>query len=295
MSAAAPPTHSASMRSDGTGILEQVWRSDDGGWKAALEVDQTNPFFFDHSLDHIPGMLTICGLGDLARNGVWAPEVRRLRGNVAFRSIGELEHPVVVAWGPLEAGRRTARITQGPTVLAEGWVAASVEDETDTHDAQQPATSRLEHAEARLLHRSRAENIMLGEPHPDQQGRICAAVIPPLPGHQLHGDREERYSAEVLIEAGRQYSTWLLHKFGDWPMGTQGLWIGLDIDIPVQVPRTLPVTLRWRRHPIPPGKVLLTFDLVTGDGEAVIGSLGYTSRGLSASAYARYRESRSNS
>src|SRR5690349_10728812 len=62
---------------------------------APMQVDQDHPFFFDHPLDHVPGMLLVAQLLDLAR--VVAPGTanpwpgRRLKLALDFPRFCELD------------------------------------------------------------------------------------------------------------------------------------------------------------------------------------------------------------
>lgn len=80
---------------------------------ATLKVDQDNLFFFDHANDHVPGMLILEGMRevavDMASRLPWAagllPKVDNIE--VEYRSFAELDQPVsiVVHLNPSAAGR----------------------------------------------------------------------------------------------------------------------------------------------------------------------------------------------
>lgn len=79
------------------------------GWTAGIVVDQGHPTLFDHPLDHIPGMLQIEAMRQLATavlvsaRGVPASSVRLDGLDVRFTSFGELGLPASCVAGPPES------------------------------------------------------------------------------------------------------------------------------------------------------------------------------------------------
>src|SRR3954451_13757799 len=49
-------------------VLAAPGRREDGGWEVQLPVDESHQYFFDHPLDHVPGMLLLEGLIRLAEH-----------------------------------------------------------------------------------------------------------------------------------------------------------------------------------------------------------------------------------
>ncbi|WP_328958732.1 AfsA-related hotdog domain-containing protein [Kitasatospora purpeofusca] len=274
---------------------------DSDGWLADLRVDQTDPFFFDHPLDHVPGMLLLCGMADLVVAVTDIPAAGRVRAAMTFHSMAELGPELELCVVPLEDGRRTLRTVQGSAPVADGWVEVS--------SADGPAwPNRLEGsahppAQASLVHRVRPENVMIGDPSV-ADGRVAAAVVFPSEDHALSGRRPGVHRTEAVVEAGRQLSTWLTHRTGGWSLDTQILLRGVTVDLPVGMPCSLPLALRWQTVPISASRTEYRFDLIAGgdlssddsgdSGEApVVGSLVYTGKIMRPEVYARFRANRS--
>ncbi|MET8153718.1 AfsA-related hotdog domain-containing protein [Actinoplanes sp. NPDC049668] len=253
---------------------------------ARLRVDQDDPFFFDHPLDHVPGMLLVCGAVGLVRAGAGGESGDRIRAAMTFRNICELDPAPEVRVSGGDRGRIS--VTQGPVTVADGWFEFSAAD--DVPATGSPAGSGPQApASAVLVHRSRDENIMIGAPA-QGDGHVTAAVLPPSDGHALAGRRPGAHAVEYLVEAGRQFSTWLPHRLGRWPLDAHMLWIGVTADLPMRLPRSLPVALRWQRAPIAGDKAKFHFDLIAADGSGpVLGSLRYASKMLGPDEYSRFR------
>ncbi|KJY28589.1 hypothetical protein VR45_32045 [Streptomyces sp. NRRL S-495] len=268
---------------------------DKDGWLADLRVDQSDPFFFDHPLDHVPGMLLVCAMADLVVAVTDIPAAGRVGAAMTFHSMVELGPELELCIVPFEDGRRTLRAVQGSTPVADGWVEVSSADLPAW--PHRPEGSAHPPAQASLVHRVRPENVMIGDPSV-ADGRVTAAVVFPPEGHALSGRRPGVLRTEAVVEAGRQLSTWLTHRVGGWSLDTQILLRGLAVDLPVGIPRSLPLALRWQTVPISAGRTEYRFDLIaSGDGDAdegpVVGSLIYTGKIMRPEVYARFRANRS--
>jgi hypothetical protein len=284
-----PSSATALLDTEPPGLLGPVHRlSDQDGGLVDLRVDQSDPFFFDHPLDHVPGMLMVCGMGELARACVDTASEGRVQGAMTFRSICELDPAPVLLLDASNTERRKVRGMQNSAVVAEGWFEFSAGDDAPERECRVDA-SRWAPAEASLVHRARNENIMIGDPW-QADGHVTAAVLPPPAGHALDAGAPDTHPVEGLVEAGRQFSTWLPHRFGGWPLDAHMLWIGVTADLPAGLPRSLPVALRWRVAPIARNKAKFHLDLVSADGRnPVLGSLCYASKVLGPAEYTRFR------
>ncbi|WP_460109550.1 AfsA-related hotdog domain-containing protein [Streptomyces sp. YKOK-J1] len=259
-------------------------------WLTDLTVDQSNPFFYDHPLDHVPGMLLVCAMADAVSDRVDVPAGSRVKWVVNFRVMPELTPRLVLYAAPPENGRHTLRVTQGPVVVSDSWFTLTADPEADRPAAASlPPAPAAEPARAFLVHRTRPENVMLGEPLAED-GVFTAAVLLPEAGHTLASRRPDRRSVKSVVEAGRQFATWLSHRVGGWPDEVQMLWLRLTADLPADLPAGLPLALRWRQARMSDDKARLTFELIASDGPGTrIGSLVYVSKGLTPEAYRAFR------
>ncbi|MER5866261.1 AfsA-related hotdog domain-containing protein [Kitasatospora sp. NPDC002040] len=266
---------------------------DRDGWTADLTVDQSDPFFFDHPLDHVPGMLLICAMTDLVVAGTDISGAGRIKAGVTLHSMAELGPELELSASKLEGERCAVRISQESTPIADGWAEFSPADLPVRPNGLDGGG--IPPAQASLVHRVRPENVMIGDPSV-VGGRVTAAVVFPAEGHALSGRRPGIHRTEAVVEAGRQLSTWLTHRTGGWSLDTQILLRGVAADLPVGVPSSLPLTLRWQTVPISASRTEYRFDLIAGrdGGEGpVVGSLVFTGKILRPEVYARFRASRS--
>ncbi|WP_054010941.1 ScbA/BarX family gamma-butyrolactone biosynthesis protein [Arthrobacter sp. ERGS1:01] len=87
----------------------------------ALRVDQAHPIFFDHPLDHVPGMLLVEAARQALRVASGIPHADFASFNAEFRSLVELAHAVEVSasleGNGTESGSAGVRISRGGRVL----------------------------------------------------------------------------------------------------------------------------------------------------------------------------------
>jgi len=246
---------------------------------AILHVDQDHPFFFDHPLDHVPGMLLAAALLDRVRADI--PAGARLALSLRFSTLCELDEPTALVATPQDEGW-TLTATQGSRSVCEGQV--TVRPDTAPAPVRRPGrTARPIGAE--LVHRARPENIVLGEPE-------CTDGVLRFPLLPTRGYLAERadgdYGVEVLVEAGRQLATLLTHTVDGHPLDAQLLWCGLEADLPLALPGDAALALSCRPEPAKGRKLRYRAGLIGVDGRPH-GSVQITCMAVSAASYRRFR------
>ncbi|MEU8799825.1 AfsA-related hotdog domain-containing protein [Spirillospora sp. NPDC048819] len=259
-----------------------------------LVVDESDPFYFDHPLDHVPGMLLFSGLLDLA---VRADELRsrgrppgRVVAGLDFTRFCELRGATTLSCRAIPGPNRawTVAARQADEEVCAGSIAFA--DDVPAvpagmRGAGEPAASRR--APAALVHRHRPENILVGEPVRRGRGVVEAAVLQPPAGPE---PRPPFRGPVEIVEAGRQFATMLEHEEHGRPMDTTLLWAALRLDIPCRLDREAPLLLRWpiTRAPGRRSHCKATLaDAVTG---ADLGSLTYEAYAVDPDQYARTRK-----
>jgi A-factor biosynthesis hotdog domain len=268
----------------------------DDGWAAILHVDRDDPFFFDHPLDHVPGMLLIAGLLDLVRtldSDAGDPTTRRLALSLTFSTLCELDEPTrllatgyertsvadVRTWA-VRAGQRGRTGCEGRATLRYGAPHAV------------PRTLRSipppSLVDARLVHRARRENVLLGEVE-RAGGAFRVPVRRPAPGGFLLRRGGGGYCVETLIEAGRQLTTLFAHTVAGHPLGTQLLWCDVAADLPWTLPGEAALALRSRPQPAKGRRMRYLAELVGADDDRVRGTIEYGCMAVSAASFRRFR------
>jgi hypothetical protein len=230
--------------------------TDGGGWSAVLDVPRDEPYFFDHPLDHMPGMALISGLLGLVRVSATDLEsAGRLTFQLNLPAFCDLDAPVRLE----SPDGVVVRASQYGRACSEGTV-QFVPGEAP--NAGTPVDPRFaEPAPQRLVHRARAINVLVsdvvvtGDVH-------TSAVRRPASRHILATPPGTALPAEVLIDAARQYGTMLTHEALGAPADSQLVLLGMRAELPAGVRD--PVYLRWHVTPPPRGKATIDIDVAVG-------------------------------
>jgi len=232
-------------------------------WRSTLAVDLGDPFFFDHPLDHVPGMMLISALLELVRASTseqvtggpgWGR--RRLVAALWFPRFCELDEPTELrACPPSGAGGWAVQASQsrGPVCLGSVHI-----DDTGPELPSGPARDRrpnggpevpelsLEAADAEFVHRARPENILVSRISPQDGGTRRVAVLgSPDEDHFTRRTGASR-SAEELLEAARQVATMVWPCEYGWPADVLLTLNRVEAELPVALDRRRPLELRWR-------------------------------------------------
>jgi hypothetical protein len=263
---------------------------------AVLNVDQDHPFFFDHPLDHVSGMLIVTGFLDLIRTSVdpylGARRGRRLRLSLKFLKFCELDRRVWMHAEPNPAAggdEWAVRAVQNDYTVGKGSVELVKEVEAMPHwpTDDSPVTPIA----STLVHRADPRNVVIGTPMTTSDVYDVPLFSPPS-GHFLRRHGDERYGIEEIIESGRQLFTAASHLAHDRPLDTKLVWIELTADLPAGAPRCVPLALRWPVRPPLGNTGVLDIDLVARGTSRRFGSLSYVMKSFTPNAYRELREAR---
>jgi A-factor biosynthesis hotdog domain len=217
-----------------------------GGWGAAasarLRVDEHHPYFFDHPLDHVPGILILEGILQLLETAL--PEGHFVCGiRLQFKQFCEKTSPTLIRLRAEPAGghRYAVQVTQ------DGVEAAHCEAEIAPQPAARQATvpaprSAKPRPDPRYVHKFDAENVLITELEDTVPGVRCACdLLPPPGGHVLNEGGVDSWPLLYVFEATRQFVMMVAH---------------LREEVPLDMPMNL-VSIRLRLdQPAPRGEFL---------------------------------------
>jgi hypothetical protein len=271
-------------RNGRTSIARQgpAWASDDlisevalvaDSCSATLALNPNDRYFFDHPLDHVPGMALVTGLLDLVRAsgpGDLDQDGLRMDLSLALPRFCELE--------PVTRLEATALADDSPVAGLDGTVSIRAAQDgrlvcdgsVSIHRGRRPAAgpadaapSRFQPVRQALVHRQRRENVLIGDLVTDDQGCTVAVGRPPA-GHVLAARAGQAIRPEVLIDAARQFGTLICHQEHHAPMDTQLVLLSVEADIPCGLRQR--VYLRWPRTPDSPGRrAAIALEVLAGD------------------------------
>jgi 2-oxo-3-(phosphooxy)propyl 3-oxoalkanoate synthase len=212
-----------------------------------LVVDCEDSFFYDHPLDHVPGMLIVSGLLDLVRAEAGA--VAGATGaSMSFNFYRFCENDDEIVLKSFQAvcdphGQPTWKLSAevGQRTVCDGHVSLIRKPGAENSVAApvRPGESLLK---PELVHRTRPENILVGEAWWDE-GRLRARVQQPTQTHPLR-DRVLEY----FIEAARQFATLAGHVGYQKSLDSKYIMRGLEAELPLTHPPG-EVLMEWRSEP----------------------------------------------
>jgi hypothetical protein len=246
-------------------------------------VDLDDPVFFDHPLDHVPGMLLVTATLELAEH-VSMLEPDNVTFRLSFTKFCELGSPIEVTASRQADGTSRIDVVQSGRSIANGALA-----ERDTRSRMErvamPALGNGR-ISAELVHRADPHNIAIG-PLTVEDGHVWTRVrkrsaiggLPPRAG-----------AVTSILEGARQFATALLHRWGEHPFGIKMIFVGLTADVPtVLPPGRVGLALSWRvTSPEQTRKLRIDVHTV-GVRPRNVGSILLASRCLDGDEYAQLR------
>jgi hypothetical protein len=252
-------------------------------------VDEGHPYFFDHPLDHVSGILMVEGMlqsveaADVTRDTY----LRHLR--LTFPRFCEKDAPITLeVTQASEGGRRSCRALQA------GVPVCTLKFHADRAPAPARAApqerARATPANAKALHKSNAANVLIEAWRVRDGVAECSLLAPPA-GHQLAEGDPNYYSPVYVLETSRQLVTGLAHTEYGVPQGMPMNLVGVDIALEAPLPRAAQITLRHKLKPIPAAgsNTFAHFELELVVGGQVLGNCRLTAQLLTKEAYLRVR------
>jgi hypothetical protein len=270
-------------------------------WCSALHVDQNDSFFFDHPLDHVPGMLVFDAMTRAVGQAA-ATLLARAAGprriatmHIRFPSFCEKDRPLL-----LHVRRAGAR---HDALLAETWqdgarvCTAEVDTVADhagpdgparvpSDPAPGPPDPAPPRADRRMVHKRLAGNVLVGPlwvADPDERGAAFGADVP-VPSADL---RSQISPVTLLVEAARQLILMGGHQVTGIPMEWQYVITSLRLRLAGPVGWARPVTLR--SHSRGQDKRATGFDVTACSGKRPLGEISIQGRAMPPPVYRRMR------
>lgn len=254
-----------------------------GTSRGFAHVDLDDPVFFDHPLDHVPGMLLITAILELAEH-VSMLEPDNVTFRLSFTKFCELGSPIEVTASREADGTSRIDVVQSGRSIANGSLA-----ERDTRSRmERVAVPALGNGRisAELVHRADPHNIAIG-PLTVENGRVWTRV---REQRAITGLPPRASAVESALEAARQFATAILHRWGEHPLGIKMIFVGLTAEVPTAVPLGhVSRALSWQVTP-PEQTRKLCIDLhAVGERTSKVGSIFIASRCVDGNEYAQLR------
>lgn len=265
----------------------------DGSLTATLRVDESHPYFFDHPLDHLPGILMLEGMLQLAEWSTVPQAGQEIYVNavkLSFRRFCEKDAAAVIRMAPGAPGRFEGTGAQNDAVACRfNLSVAQAPADAAPVAAPQPTRGRPEMA---LLHKHRAENVLV-TPLFDLPGGVkaCETHVPPV-GHILGDGSTGYYGMLYLLETSRQFLMLVAHTVWEAPLGMPMNLLSIQLELERPAPRGQPITISYHPNPLADHQdsAIVLVETRLQSGGADIGKAAIVAQALTPDAYKKQRD-----
>ncbi|TME33294.1 MAG: hypothetical protein E6I75_15685 [Chloroflexi bacterium] len=211
---------------------------------ADLIVDEAHSYFFDHPLDHVPGILLIEGALQLADHipGARGRFVRLVE--FRFRRFCEKQERATFEARyerTVDVIRFDGRVVQQGRELCTFGLELVPLATTQPGATTESNPGRGRPVEAVLLHKLHPDNVLVAAL--DQRDGTCT-ILPPPPGHFFATGDPRLHSPLYVLEAARQAVIQAAHSVLEIPRGMAMNLIDARLVLAAPVPREVPLQLR---------------------------------------------------
>lgn len=218
--------------------------------EASLIVDESHPYFFDHPLDHVSGILLIEAMSQLVERCV--PSFRGKNAYIkhakfTFNRFCEKHLPTLISLEKAEANARWDMVNvaakQSGCSVCVGRLAIAANGMPKAGNAE---IMRVNLADAKYLHKANAENVLISTPVMSSEKEFICRALPPTSKHLLAGGDEIVFSFLYWFEAARQFITYLSHDYYAVPFGSPMNLVSVEFSMSKPLTRGMTYQLKHR-------------------------------------------------
>ena len=211
---------------------------------AQLVVNEAHPYFFDHPLDHIPGILLLEGVLQLIELAL-----PPLSGRVAYvKTLSIKFQQYVQKQGVIDLHLEqskdphvfNAKVMQAGKLMCTCILGMTYSSAFETLPAGEFTATRCR--DKALLHKAREENVIVSDMSTFAQGLSVDTLKLPDDHFFLEGD-PEHYSMVYFLEVARQCYMQIAHSYLRIPLNTPMNLLALSFTLDRPIPRNSPLSL----------------------------------------------------
>ena len=212
--------------------------------RAQLVVNEAHPYFFDHPLDHIPGILLLEGvlqLIELAMPPLSGRVAYVKTLNIKFQQYVQKEGVIDLH---LEQGKDSqvfnAKVMQAGKLMCTCVLGMAYSSAFEKSPAGEFTATRCR--DKALLHKAREENVIVSDMSGIAQGLSVDTLKLPDEHFFQEGD-PEHYSMVYFLEVARQCYMQIAHSHLRIPLNTPMNLLALSFTLDRPIPRNSPLSL----------------------------------------------------
>ncbi|WP_416261344.1 beta-ketoacyl synthase N-terminal-like domain-containing protein [Gibbsiella quercinecans] len=214
-------------------VINNVWQGEDG-WRAILQLNEQHPYFFDHSLDHVPGILLIAGGLQLVDQAAIVSEGQFINDlHVRFIRYVDKTSSVNLTLGRQQGEEWAIVIKQNDLIVCRiQFTLKTIPRDLPINTIRSVAPCHR----PELLHKHRQENILVSELFTESEQ--YSVLTTPLPdGHFFTEDNAKHLSMVYFLEIARQCYMQIAHDVMQIPLGVPMNLVTLHFSLDNAIPR----------------------------------------------------------
>lgn len=236
-------------------IIKDIGTEDENTLIGTLIVNEEDPYFFDHPLDHVPGILLLAGIQELlaiisgsehgtgSRPGCFIKSIK-----MTFLKYCEKDFPAFI--------KIHRKKIQGHDVFYQGKIIQSQREVclfSLGTGIIQGVINRKNSAKVillkdkKLIHKHRRENVFISSLKEINNLTFTGELANPGETHYLGRESEEYLSMLYVLEVTRQYIMLLAHSVFNIPLGIPMILLSLDASLSRPVSKNTELKMIWTR------------------------------------------------
>lgn len=272
-------------------VLANLSTGTAGHRTATLVVNEAHNYFFDHPLDHVPGILLLEGILQLAEHAVNSGEYLRSI-DLKFRKFCEKTRPILLTSRLGSLRELEVEIQQDQASIATCNVTCAPQPDDVPmleYDAANPPSP---FPDPRMLHKRDSANVLVSAYRqiPGKDSFECD-LLPPVAGHILNEGTDGYVSLLYILETARQFVMLLAHVFEGIPLDQPMNLVRIQLWLDRPVPRTARLRMECARQPVRRigGMVLADLELTLTAGTCHLGGAKIKSQVVDKKTYQQQR------
>ena len=236
-------------------IIKDVGTEDENTLIGTLIVNEEDPYFFDHPLDHVPGILLLAGIQELlaiisgsehgpgSRPGCFIKSIK-----LTFLKYCEKDFPAFI--------KIHRKKIQGHDVFYQGKIIQKQREvclfSLGTGRIKGVITRKnsakvILLKDKKLIHKHRRENVFISSLKEVNNLTFTGELANPGETHYLGRESEEYLSMLYVLEVTRQYIMLLAHSVFNIPMGIPMILLSLEASLSRPVSKNTELKMIWTR------------------------------------------------
>lgn len=206
--------------------------------QSILMIDQQNPYFFDHQLDHVPANLLLAGIIDTMREQLTTINFFIPQLHIRFLKYVNLVAEVIINIDKIQQEQYQAVILQNDEIVCKCVFNIQYVQEIKRHSEacyRQP-NNMSPCSKPAILHKKHTDNILISDMS-QQADKLYSYTVTIHPTHYFYHNYTTSHSALYVLEIARQFFMQVAHQYLNISLGIAMNLVDINIKLNGLLPR----------------------------------------------------------